>query len=211
MGSGPLGPPGWHLAVGKCGRYGLARKSYNGAILCCAVAQEALQKNVADCGCRTIELACFSSLESRLCQCQTTASSLQHCCKSRTSSACLDNQCLTSAWRAQVLKKKAKAVKGKPAGRMLTKTEPCASFFNFFSPPAVPENPNEADEDEMEELQQAMEEDYELGCAPGRPEYPLLYTGRGLVKCSRPWRRTTSSGARRGCLNTFCYALGGVL
>lgn len=68
------------------------------------------------------------------------------------------------------MKKKAKAVKGKPAGRMLTKTEPCASFFNFFNPPAVPENPNEADEDEMEELQQAMEEDYELGCAPGRPE-----------------------------------------
>ena len=80
--------------------------------------------------------------------------------------------CLTGARRAQVMKKKAKAVKGKPAGRMLTKTEPCASFFNFFSPPAVPENPNEADEDEMEELQQAMEEDYELGCAPRRPENP---------------------------------------
>ena len=80
------------------------------------------------------------------------------------------NHCLTGARRAQVMKKKAKAVKGKPAGRMLTKTEPCASFFNFFSPPAVPENPNEADEDEMEELQQAMEEDYELGCAPGRSE-----------------------------------------
>ena len=127
------------------------------------------------------------------------------------SSACLYYHCLTGAWRAQVMKKKAKAVKGKPAGRMLTKTEPCASFFNFFNPPAVPENPNEADEDEMEELQQAMEEDYELGCAPGRPENPLLYIGRGLVKCSRPWRRTTSSGARRGGLNTLCYALGGVL
>ena len=77
---------------------------------------------------------------------------------------------LTGTWPVQVLKKKAKAVKGKPAGRMLTKTEPCASFFNFFNPPAVPENPNEVDEDEMEELQQAMEEDYELGCALGRPE-----------------------------------------
>ena len=70
---------------------------------------------------------------------------------------------------AQVMKKKAKPVKGKPAGRMLTKTEPCASFFNFFSPPAVPEDPNEVDEDEMEELQHAMEEDYELGCARASP------------------------------------------
>lgn len=87
------------------------------------------------------------------------------------------------------MKKKAKAVKGKPAGRMLTKTEPCASFFNFFSPPVVPENPNEADEDEMEELQQAMEEDYELGCAPGRPGNPLSYIGRGsgYAACRRAW------------------------
>ena len=67
------------------------------------------------------------------------------------------------------MKKKAKPVKGKPAGRMLTKTEPCASFFSFFSPPAVPEDPNEVDEDEMEELQHAMEEDYELGCARACP------------------------------------------
>ena len=76
---------------------------------------------------------------------------------------------------AQVMKKKAKPVKGKPAGRMLTKTEPCASFFNFFSPPAVPEDPNEVDEDEMEELQHAMEEDYELGCARASPHYAPNY------------------------------------
>ncbi|KAK9842272.1 hypothetical protein WJX81_003991 [Elliptochloris bilobata] len=63
----------------------------------------------------------------------------------------------------KVLKKKAKPVKGKPAGRTLTKTEPCASFFNFFNPPAVPENPNEVNEEEMEDLQHAMEEDCELG------------------------------------------------
>jgi nucleosome assembly protein 1-like 1 len=75
------------------------------------------------------------------------------------------------------MKKKAKPVKGKPAGRMLTKTEPCASFFNFFAPPAVPDNPSEVDEEEMEELQHAMEEDYEIGRAPpGRAPPAALRT-----------------------------------
>lgn len=35
----------------------------------------------------------------------------------------------------QIMKKKAK--KGKAAGKTLTKSEPCESFFNFFSPPKV--------------------------------------------------------------------------
>lgn len=35
----------------------------------------------------------------------------------------------------QIMKKKPK--KGKAAGKTLTKTEPCESFFNFFSPPKV--------------------------------------------------------------------------
>ncbi len=92
----------------------------------------------------------------------------------------LTGKCTKHTLCTQVMKKKAKPVKGKPAGRMLTKTEPCASFFNFFSPPAVPEDPNEVDEDEMEELQHAMEEDYELGCALAPPAHlpclqPLVY------------------------------------
>ena len=72
-------------------------------------------------------------------------------------------------WRAaQVMKKKAKPAKGKPAGgppKMLTKSEPCASFFNFFKPPQEPEDDAEIDEEEMEDLRAALEEDYELGCA----------------------------------------------
>jgi len=92
---------------------------------------------------------------------------------------------------AQVMKKKAKPVKGKPAGRMLTKTEPCASFFNFFAPPAVPDNPSEVDEEEMEELQHAMEEDYEIGRAPGAalalPRCALAVVRR---RRSMRWRRT---------------------
>lgn len=92
-----------------------------------------------------------------------------------------------------MLKKRAKAVKGKPAGRMLTKTESCPSFFNFFNPPAVPENPNQVDEDEMEELQQAMEEDYELGCVLGRPD-ECCRTLSGDSECIR----LESAGARWG-------------
>ena len=64
---------------------------------------------------------------------------------------------------AQVLKKKAK---GKPGGgppKMLTKREPCASFFNFFNPPKEPEEDAEMDEDELEELRGALEEDFEQG------------------------------------------------
>jgi len=102
---------------------------------------------------------------------------------------------------AQVMKKKAKPVKGKPAGRMLTKTEPCASFFNFFAPPAVPDNPSEVDEEEMEELQHAMEEDYEIGRAPGAalalPRCALAVVRR---RRSMRWRRTHEMGAPRAAL-----------
>ncbi|KAK9803911.1 hypothetical protein WJX72_004179 [[Myrmecia] bisecta] len=63
----------------------------------------------------------------------------------------------------KVMKKKAKAGKGRPAGKPLTKTEPCDSFFNFFSPPAVPEDDEQLEEAEMEELQNALEEDYDIG------------------------------------------------
>ena len=35
------------------------------------------------------------------------------------------------------------------------------SFFNFFDPPAIPSE--EVDEDDMAELQELLEADYELG------------------------------------------------
>ena len=74
---------------------------------------------------------------------------------------------MSAGCRAQVMKKKAKPAKGKPAGppKMLTKSEPCASFFNFFKPPQEPEDDAAVDEEEMEDLRAALEEDYELGCA----------------------------------------------
>ncbi len=43
------------------------------------------------------------------------------------------------------------------------KTEDCESFFNFFNPPQVPEDDEDIDEDTAEELQNQMEQDYDIG------------------------------------------------
>lgn len=67
----------------------------------------------------------------------------------------------------QVMRKKAKPAKGGRAGavpKMLTKLEPVASFFNFFAPPQEPDEDAEIDEEEVEELRAALEEDFEIGC-----------------------------------------------
>lgn len=45
----------------------------------------------------------------------------------------------------KILKKKPK--KGSKNVKPITKTEQCESFFNFFSPPVVPEDEDEIDED----------------------------------------------------------------
>ncbi|GFP84481.1 nucleosome assembly protein 1 [Phtheirospermum japonicum] len=65
-------------------------------------------------------------------------------------------KCLTQ----KILKKKAK--KGSKSAKPITKTEQCESFFNFFSPPQVPDE-DEIDEDAAEELQNMMEQDYDIG------------------------------------------------
>ena len=58
-----------------------------------------------------------------------------------------------------------KVMKKKPkkGGKPLTKLEPCDSFFRFFSPPAVPDDPDEMTEEDAEALQDAVEADYEVG------------------------------------------------
>lgn len=61
----------------------------------------------------------------------------------------------------KLLKKKPK--KGSKNAKPITKTEECASFFNFFNPPQVPEDDEEIDEDTAEELQNQMEQDYDIG------------------------------------------------
>ncbi|KAK7303966.1 hypothetical protein RJT34_14916 [Clitoria ternatea] len=66
-------------------------------------------------------------------------------------------KCLTQ----KVLKKKPK--KGSKNAKPITKTENCESFFNFFNPPEVPEEDEDIDEDMAEELQNQMEQDYDIG------------------------------------------------
>ncbi|CAN6906924.1 unnamed protein product [Brassica oleracea] len=66
-------------------------------------------------------------------------------------------KCLTQ----KILKKKPK--KGSKNTKPITKTEECESFFNFFSPPQVPEDDDDLDEELAEELQGRMEQDYDIG------------------------------------------------
>ncbi|TKY54472.1 Nucleosome assembly protein [Spatholobus suberectus] len=66
-------------------------------------------------------------------------------------------KCLTQ----KLLKKKPK--KGSKNAKPITKTENCESFFNFFNPPQVPEDDEDIDEDAAEELQNQMEQDYDIG------------------------------------------------
>ncbi|KAK7291834.1 hypothetical protein RIF29_07290 [Crotalaria pallida] len=61
----------------------------------------------------------------------------------------------------KVLKKKPK--KGSKNAKPIIKTENCESFFNFFKPPEVPEDEEDIDEDVADELQDQMEQDYDIG------------------------------------------------
>lgn len=60
----------------------------------------------------------------------------------------------------KVMKKKPK--KGAKNTKPVTKTEQCESFFNFFTPPQVPEE-EDIDQDTAEQLQDSMEQDYDIG------------------------------------------------
>jgi nucleosome assembly protein 1-like 1 len=60
----------------------------------------------------------------------------------------------------KILKKKPK--KGSKNAKPITKTETCESFFNFFSPPQVPDD-EDIDEEIADELQEQMEHDYDTG------------------------------------------------
>ncbi|KAL3618847.1 hypothetical protein CASFOL_037295 [Castilleja foliolosa] len=75
----------------------------------------------------------------------------------RTEIEWLPGKCLTQL----ILKKKPK--KGLRKAKPITKTEKCESFFNFFSPPEVPEEGDDIDEDAAKELQNLMEQDYDVG------------------------------------------------
>ncbi|KAJ1627941.1 nucleosome assembly protein-domain-containing protein [Pavlovales sp. CCMP2436] len=57
-----------------------------------------------------------------------------------------------------------KKQKKKGKERVVTIDEPVDSFFSFFSPPSVPEEGADIDDDEAEELQNALEQDYAVAC-----------------------------------------------
>ncbi|XP_074275330.1 nucleosome assembly protein 1;2-like isoform X2 [Silene latifolia] len=71
----------------------------------------------------------------------------------------LPGKCLTE----KILKKKPK--RGSKNTKPITKTETVDSFFNFFSPPEVPDEDEEIEEEAAEELQSLMEQDYDIGSA----------------------------------------------
>lgn len=82
----------------------------------------------------------------------------------------------------KVLKKKPK--KGGKNAKPITKTEQCESFFNFFSPPKVPEDEEEIDEDEAERLQELMEADYDMGATLREKVIPRAvawFTGEAMM------------------------------
>ncbi|KAJ8773883.1 hypothetical protein K2173_009314 [Erythroxylum novogranatense] len=66
-------------------------------------------------------------------------------------------KCLTK----KVLKKKPK--KGSKNSKPITKVEDCPSFFTFFNSPQVPEDDDELDDNTVEEIEDCMEKDYNIG------------------------------------------------
>jgi nucleosome assembly protein 1-like 1 len=85
------------------------------------------------------------------------------------------------------VKKKQKAKSGKNKGqvRMVTSTEPKASFFWFFAQPLTEEEEMELQEkeEEPESVKLTMEDDYEVGHSIRTsvvPEAVLWYTGEAM-------------------------------
>lgn len=82
----------------------------------------------------------------------------------------------------KIMKKKPKKG-GKPDAKPQIKTEKVDSFFNFFSPPDVPGEDEDVDEEEMEELQALIEADYEVGATIREkliPNAVRWYTGEAI-------------------------------
>lgn len=47
--------------------------------------------------------------------------------------------------------------------RLVRKARPTESFFNFFTPPSPVDEDADMDEDELEEIEQKLETDYQIG------------------------------------------------
>lgn len=56
-------------------------------------------------------------------------------------------------------------LRGKAPAVAVTQSEPCESFFTFFNPPQLPEDPADITDEELEQLQEDVDKDFEIGCA----------------------------------------------
>ncbi|KAM5583686.1 putative disease resistance protein [Rosa sericea] len=86
-------------------------------------------------------------------------------------------KCLTQ----KILKKKRK--KGSKNSKLLTKTENCKSFFNFFRPPQVSKDDEVIDEFAAEELKNQKKQDYDVGstiCYKIIPHAVSWFTGEAF-------------------------------
>ncbi len=69
---------------------------------------------------------------------------------------------------ASQVKKRVKGGKGgedKKAKAFVTESVPCDSFFNTFDPPKIPKNPDDMSDEQMDELQEALTVDFDIGYA----------------------------------------------
>lgn len=62
----------------------------------------------------------------------------------------------------RIMKKKIRGGRG-GAGKVITKKDPCDTFFNFFTPPTPPAENRDFDEDELDALEDVIAADFELG------------------------------------------------
>ena len=100
----------------------------------------------------------------------------------------------------KVLRKKPKP--GAKNKKPITKTEPAESFFQFFYPPEVPDEEEQQNmtEDDAEQLQDAMEQDYEMGMSIANgliPDAVNWFTGDAFAEATTKRRRRRRRGRVR--------------
>ena len=123
-----------------------------------------------------------------------------------------EDECLTKAVGTDIVWKEGKNItvritekKQKKKGKVRTikEEEPTESFFNFFDPPAVPEEDEEMDEEEVDQLHEQLENDFEIGQAIKDkiiPKAVSWFTGLAVV-------RTSDSNMRPLRTCALCLAL----
>eukprot|EP01102_Stenamoeba_stenopodia_P019419 TRINITY_DN732_c0_g1_i2.p1 TRINITY_DN732_c0_g1~~TRINITY_DN732_c0_g1_i2.p1 ORF type:complete len:445 (+),score=191.47 TRINITY_DN732_c0_g1_i2:177-1511(+) len=95
------------------------------------------------------------------------------------------SECTPINWKADknltvTLQKKKQKKRGNRPAKVKVEEQPCESFFNFFSSPQLPDDVSQLDEEELDELDQMLEQDYETGMFIKErlvPQAVLFFTG----------------------------------